>query len=748
MAKTGLFDPFCSESAGGSAFGSPSELQVRQAAKHFALAGLILFFLLSGVSATDAVEADAPPKAAVREVSDTYFGTDIADPYRWMEDAKNPEFTSWLKAQAAYASSRIERLPMRGDLFKRLEELSNVNHEVSGARRVGENYFYYKVAPGENDRKLYVRQKLTGAERLLVDPEKLSADGKRYSIAAYSVSQNGRYVSYIVSPGGSEFGELRVLEVASGRDLGERIDRTRWSAGSWLPDGRSFVYWRQRKPDIGAPMTEALQRSRVYLHVLGADPDKDKPVHGYGVNPDLKIEPALFPWVWVQYGSKYALAVLDTGVSPNYAFFIAPVAALKQPTVPWRKIADFSDEVRSIVVHGHDLYLLSYKNAPRFRILRTSATTPDLAGAREVVPSGQAIISGISGARDALYVQLLDGGIGRLLRVDYKDHSRREIKLPYDGAIFELSVDPRRAGVLLAMHSWVRPPGYFIFDPKQSALMETSLQPRSPIDVSAFESVEVAARSHDGIMIPLSIVYQRGLKRDGNNPALLLGYGAYGFPLHPAFNPRALAWLERGGVLAFAHVRGGGEYGREWHTAGQKLTKPNTWKDFIACAEYLIGEKYTSSPRLAGQGRSAGGILIGNAIAERPDLFAAAIINVGVMNPLRFETTANGPPNIPEFGSVKTEDGFKGLLAMDAYTKIRDRTAYPAVLLTHGINDPRVEPWLSAKMAARLQAATTSGRPVWLRIEYDAGHGIGTTKSQRDEEQADTYAFLFHQLTQ
>jgi prolyl oligopeptidase len=715
-------------------------------ANSLARATLVFFLVLTGYSKTYAAEGDAPPKAAIREVSDQYFGTTIVDPYRWMEDAKNPEFTSWLKGQAAYAAARMEQLPLRADLLKRLEALSDSNVQVSGVRRVGASYFYYKLSPGDNDRKLYVRHTLTGVERLLVDPRKLFSDGKRYSIMAYSPSQDGRYLSYIVSMGGSEVGELRVLEVASGRDLGERIDRTRWSAGSWLPDGRSFVYWRQRKLDGDAPLTEALQRSRVYLHVLGSDPDQDKPVHGYGVHPDVTVEPALFPWVWVPYGSKYALAVLDTGVSPNYAYYIAPVDALKQPIVPWRKIVDFSDDIRSIVVQDDELYLLSYKNTPRFRVLRVDAKNPDLASAREVVPAGQAVITGIAAARDALYVQLLDGGIGRLLRVDYKDHSRSEIKLPYNGAIFDWATDSREAGVLVGLHSWVKPPGYFVLASSHSALTETVLQPRSAIAVSAFESVDVAARSHDGAMIPLSIVYKRGLKRDGGNPALLLGYGAYGFPLQPSFNARSLAWLERGGVLAFAHVRGGGEYGRDWHTAGQKATKPNTWKDFIACAEFLIAENYTSPPRLAGQGRSAGGILIGNAIAERPELFAAAVINVGVMNPLRFETTPNGPPNIPEFGSVKTEAGFKALLAMDAYTKIADRTAYPAVLLTHGINDPRVEPWLSAKMAARLQAATASERPVWLRIEYDAGHGLGTSKNQYNAELADTYAFLFDQL--
>ena len=247
-------------------------------------------------------------------------------------------------------------------------------------------------------------------------------------------------------------------------------------------------------------------------------------------------------------------------------------------------------------------------------------------------------------------------------------------------------------------------------------------------------------------MIPLSIVHKKGIPLDGSNSCILEGYGAYGSTLDPIFRPTWLAFLERGGVIAIAHVRGGGEYGEDWHLAGKEKTKPNTWKDFIACAEYLIKEKYTSAEHLAGQGGSAGGILIGNSIVDRPDLFGAAIDQVGDNNALRFEITSNGVPNIPEFGSVKTEEGFKALLAMDAYNKVKDGVKYPAVLLTTGINDPRVEPWMSAKMAARLQAATNSGKPVLLRVDYDAGHGFGSTKRQQNEQRADMYAFLFQQL--
>jgi prolyl oligopeptidase len=248
------------------------------------------------------------------------------------------------------------------------------------------------------------------------------------------------------------------------------------------------------------------------------------------------------------------------------------------------------------------------------------------------------------------------------------------------------------------------------------------------------------------VKVPLSIVRRADMKFDGSNPTLAIGYGSYGMTTSVGYRAHSLAWLERGGVIAFAHVRGGGAYGKEWHLAGQKATKPNTWKDFIACCEYLVKKGYTSPGKLAGEGGSAGGILIGRAITERPDLFAAAIIDVGCLDTLRMETTTNGVPNIQEFGSVVTKEGFDALLAMSAYAHVKDGVKYPAVLLAHGMNDPRVEPWESAKMTARLQAATASGKPVLFRVDYQAGHGIGSTKKQHQEKTADIYAFLLWQL--
>ncbi|HZE68436.1 MAG TPA: prolyl oligopeptidase family serine peptidase [Pyrinomonadaceae bacterium] len=704
--------------------------------------GLLALALAHPVSAQD-----GPPKAAVHEVTDTYFGTKIVDPYRWMEDAKSPETAAWMKAQADYTRAYLDRLPIRALLLKRFEDLSETGVRVSGVQRAGNFYFYYRLAPGENDRRLYVREGFTGAERLLVDPDKLSSPGKRYSIDSYNPSFDGKYVSYTVSVGGSEMGEMRVVETGTGRDMGERIDRARFGAGAWLPDNHSFLYNRLQRLAEGAPPTDLYQKSRVYLHVLGKNPDDDKVIFGYEVNANIKMEPTPLPFAYVPIGSKYVFAVVNSGVSPNSEYYVTTVDKISQTPIPWRKIASLDDDIAGIDIHGDDLYLTTYRNTPRFKVIHINLAEPDLAKAETVFPAGEAVVTNIGTAKDAVYVQTLDGGVGKLWRVDYKGGAPQRIKLPYDGTAFVGWTDQGTDGLLFGLTSWTKSTAYFAFDPKTQAATNIGLGPPIPIDMSNIESASVKAKSYDGTMVPLVILYKRGLKRDGTNPTLLNGYGAYGINnTEPFFASNFLPWLERGGVIALAGVRGGGEYGEEWHLAGKEKTKPNTWKDFIACAEYLIREKYTSSEHLAGQGGSAGGILIGNSIVERPELFGAAIDQVGDNNALRFEVTSNGIPNIPEFGSVKTEEGFKALLEMDAYQKVKDGVKYPAVLLTTGINDPRVEPWMSAKMAARLQVATTSSKPVLLRIDYDAGHGFGSTKRQRNEQNADIYAFLFQQL--
>jgi prolyl oligopeptidase len=412
----------------------------------------------------------------------------------------------------------------------------------------------------------------------------------------------------------------------------------------------------------------------------------------------------------------------------------------------WKKVADQSDEVTGFDVHEDQIYLLSHKGASRFKVLRLSLGAPELADAQVVVPASEVVVTGISAATDALYIQDLDGGIGRLRRLPYTGGSVQPVKLPFDGAIQSLVTSPTTAGAWLELTSWTKSPLWYALDSQTGKLTDTALVPPSPVDFSQIESEEVKCKSADGTTVPLSIIHKRGMALDGSHPTWLSGYGAYGITYDPSFQPTWLAFLEKGGIYAVAHVRGGGEYGEDWHQGGQKLTKQHTIDDFLAGAEYLVEHKYTSAAHLAGEGTSAGGITIGGAITQRPDLFGAALIRVGDSDSLRSETMASGPANIPEFGTVKDADGFKALFAMDAYQHVKADTRYPAVLLSTGVNDPRVAPWQAAKMTARLQASTSSNKPILLRVDYDAGHGIGSTKSQRDSERADDVAFLLWQL--
>jgi prolyl oligopeptidase len=663
-----------------------------------------------------------------------------------MENLDDPQVKAWFRGQADYARAALGRIPGRDALAAQIKKLDSVGTSVGDVQIAGNRYFSTKLLPGFNNRKLYVREGLKGTDRLLFDPEALTKNGVHSSLDYYAPSLDGKYVAYGVSPGGSEESVLHVLDVATGRDLPETIDRTNEGSPSWRADGRSFFYNRLRKPGPGDPPTAKYQKSVAYLHVLGTDPSQDKPVFGYGLSPRVAAGVNDFAVVAVNPDSPYAVGLLIHGVQNETTAYIAPVASLTGPDVPWRKIVDTPDQITGFASHGDLVYLLSHQGASRYKILRVSYSHPELGAAAVVVPPGRAVLISLGAAQDALYVKTLDGGIGRLLRVPYPGGPATPIALPYEGAIGSIVTDYRHPGVLFQQGGWTRSALWYAYDPKTRQVSDTGLKPLSPVDMSAYTSAEVKARSADGTLVPLSIVYKKGLKLDGSHPALLDGYGAYGITIDPYFDPTRIPWLDRGGVLAYAHVRGGGEYGEDWHLAGKLLTKNHTWEDFIACGQYLVDHGYTSPAHLAGEGTSAGGITIGRAITERPSLFHAALIRVGVSNPVRQELSPNGPPNIPEFGTSTEPDGFKALYAMDAYHHVRDGVGYPAVMVETGINDPRVSSWEPAKMAARLQAASTSGLPVILRVDYDAGHGIGSTKSQADELLADEYAFLLWQL--
>jgi prolyl oligopeptidase len=709
------------------------------------LIGCVLAFLLNfGVFGPTAAAEKAPPAAPVREVTETYFGQTVVDPYRWMENTKDPELVAWLKAQDDLTRTVLAKIPGRAQLAERIRALDNAGVSVSSLQWVPGHYFYFKTEPGSDNRKLFVRESLQGPERLLIDPEKRSKQGQHVSIDFYTPSLDGTYVAAGLSVGGSENSTLEVLETKTARTLSDRIDRTQFGAIAWRQDGKSFFYNRLAKLGPDAPPTAKYQKSMAYLHVLGADPDKEPPLLGYGLAPSVALTVDDFPFVAYSPASPYVLGGVAHGVQNEVTIYAARFDALAGAKTAWRKVVDVDDAVTRFDIRGDTLYLLTHKDASRFKVVTLNLAAPDSHTAPLVAPS-EVVITGVSVAKDALYVQDLDGGLGRLRRVAFEGGKIENIPMPFEGAISSVVTDPRMDGALVHLTSWTKSPVWYAWDPR-AGMSDTKLAPPSPVDYSGIDSAEVKAKSADGTMVPLSIIFKKGIAFDGSHPTLLDGYGAYGITIDPGFSPTRLAWLERGGVFAYAHVRGGGEYGEDWHLGGKLGTKQHTIDDFLACAQYLIDNKYTSSRNLGGEGTSAGGITIGGAMTQRPELFGAALVRVGDSDALRSEMMESGPANIPEFGTVKTEEGFKALYAMDAYQHVKAGTPYPAVLLTTGANDPRVAPWQAAKMTARLQAATSSGKPVLLRVDYDAGHGIGSTKSQRDEELSDEEAFLLWQF--
>ena len=686
------------------------------------------------------------PKTPVRDVTEDYFGTKVTDPYRWLENTSDPEVVAWMKAQNDYTREALARIPGRDKLLDRIKFLDNAGPVASLLQVWSGHYFYLKTEPGSDNRRLYVRDTVNAPERLLVDPEKLTtADGKHFSIDYFQPSLDGKYLAYGISPGGSEESVLHILETATGKALSDVIDRAQFGSPSWLPDGKSFFFTRTQKLGPDAPPTAKYQKLRVYRHTLGSDPEKDALVFGYDVSPNVKVLEDDFPVVlYSPAAPKSLVGLVIHGVKNEKDLYVTSFEDTPTANTVWKKVADDSDDIITLDLHGDDLFLLSHKDASRYKVLRTSLSHPDLAKATLVVPASEVVVVNILAAADGLYIQDLDGGIGRLRRLPYGSGNAESVKLPFEGAIQSLFANPTEKGAWLALTSWTKSPLWYALK-ANFQIEDTGIVPPSPVDTSQMVSEEVKAKSADGTMVPLSIVHKRGIPMDGSNPTWLEGYGAYGITIDPVFRPNWLAFLERGGIYAAAHVRGGGEYGEDWHTAGQKLTKQHTIDDFIAGAQYLIDNKYTSPAKVAGEGTSAGGVTIGGAITQRPDLFAVALIRVGDSDSLRSELMASGPANIPEFGTVKEPDGFKALYAMDAYQHVKPN-AYPAVLLTTGVNDPRVAPWQAAKMTARLQASTNSGKPVLMRVDYDAGHGMGSTKSQRDAELADEIAFLFWQM--
>ena len=681
---------------------------------------------------------DGPPRARVEPVVDRLWGEEIVDPYRWMEDPADPDRLPFLQAQAGFARQQLDTLPGRAALRSRVHQLSGEIPVVLSPQEAGGRLFYEKRPTGAPSTSLYVRDGMQGPERLILDPATIDPATGRKSLAWWIASPGGGDVVVGLAAEGSEAAVIRVV-TGDGRLRPESIPRGDYANPSWLPDGTGFFYNQLGGAPRGS--AEYYVDSTVRLHRLGTDPAGDPTILGRGPTAPVAMEAIDQPSLLATPGSTHVLAVIAPGYSRDRIVLSADLADVLAGRATWRPVCGRADSVGDVALRGDTIYLKSTARAPRGEILATPASAPDLARARVVVPAGPEVIEGIYAARDGLYFVLMNGGLQRLQRLDPRG-GVVGVGLPYLGWVQSVATATDADGALVRLTGWVQPPAIYRCDPDRGGVTETGLQPPPPLDLSSYEVTRLGVDVAPGVRVPITVVARKGLARDGRNPLILNVYGAYQWPSLPSFQSRSIAFLERGGVLATAHVRGGGEYGREWHQAGKGPTKPNTWNDLIACAEELTRLGWTSPAKLAISGGSAGGMAVGRAMTERPDLFAAVISRVGMSNPLRAEFEQNGRPNIPEFGTVSDEAGFRALKAMDSYHAVRDGVAYPAVLLMTGINDPRVAPHNAAKMAARLQKASTSGRTVLLRVDFQAGHGVGSTRDQLDDETADEYAFV------
>lgn len=702
-----------------------------------ALALASLAILASTMKPARAADAPAAPVARVEPVSDTYFGETLVDRYRWMENDKDPDWLPFLRQQNAHARSVLDALPKRDELLKRIQQLSGDIAAPARLQKAGSQVFYQQRPAGSNNFKLFVRE--GGRDRVLVDPTQFDTQTSHTSLDWWRASPDGSKLVYGLSKDGSEDSVLHIMDVRSGKHLKETIADTQDAEPSWLADSSGFFY-NQLTGKLNTP--ERFLDSRARFHKLGSDPALDPVLMQRGQDATVQFEKIQSPAIFTMPHTDRAVLVL-ADVRKERRVYIAPLKAVLKGKARWQLVADFSDEVIGLDLQGDELYLLSTRDHPRGRLLKTSARSPSLAQAKEVVPESALVLQGLARAKDGLYIRAMDGGLGKLQRLSKGGIT--DIALPFDGTLAAVEADAAAPGAYAILSGWLQPAGIWAVD-AGGHLADTGITPRPAIDVSAYATERRFATAKDGTQIPYSLIYKKGLKLNGGSPAFISAYGSYGAPAYtPAFAGRSLALVDQGAVVGYAHVRGGGEFGRQWHRAGQLENKPNTWRDLIAVCEDMQAKGYTSPEHQAIGGRSAGGITMGRALEERPDLFAAVVSGVGWHNPLRYVAEQNGYGEEPEWGAISDPAGFKALKLIDSYQQVVDGARYPAVLLTTGVTDPRVAPFHPAKMAARLQAATSSGKPVLLRVDFDAGHGLGSTRAQQDQEAADTYAFILSQ---
>lgn len=693
-------------------------------------------FALAATDPLAPVDVGSPPAAPpIKPVTETLWGVKVTDDYRYMEKM-DPATVAWMKAEGAYTRKVLDAIAPLAALQKRVSAFTGSFGFVNGFVSYGGRDFYEERAPGADDYDLMVHD--GAGTRKLIDIAALRAKngGKPYAINWFLASPDGGKVAVGVSEGGSEDASMTVYDAATGKPIVGPIDRARFGATAWSTDSKTVYFNRLAKLKPGAPETDTYKNSTLDAWNLAGNPHT---VLGSSAGHGPKFAPEAFPILLLMPGATNALAVSINGVQNEWKAWVAPAGEAANPKTAWKPLVDRTDDVTMIGMRGNETFLLSHKDAPTFKVLQLKAGET-LSSAKTLIPAQpDRVIEGFYAASDALYVTARKGAYSQLLRVPAGSDKVEQVPLPFEGHIGEAFSDPRKPGIVVGLSGWVTQPAYLRYDPSSRKFATLDIGHRGDMDAAAFKVSDLEAKARDGAMVPLSLIQPKDAK--GPQITLVEAYGSYGISNLADFSTRRAAAMREGVNYGICHVRGGGEKGEAWRLGGKDANKHNTWQDLIACGEDLIARGVTSKDKLFIIGGSAGGITMGRALTERPDLFAGVLDLVPAANTLRSEFSPNGPPNVPEFGSVKTEQGFKNLFAMDSIQHVKKGVTYPAVMITTGLNDPRVSPWEPAKFAAALQASGTPN-PVLLRIDAEAGHGIGSTRTQTDLQTADTIAFM------
>jgi prolyl oligopeptidase len=680
-------------------------------------------------------DPDYPPTRTVDAV-EVLHGETIPDPYRWLEDGADPDTRAWTERQNALTEDWLAQVPARDAVRRRLDELLSIG-ALSVPTPARGRYFYQRREGRQNQPVLYVRDGVAGEDRPAIDPNALDPAGTT-ALDWYYPSDDGRLLAYGLSRDGSEQSVLHVYDVDAGTSLPDRIARTRAADLAWLPDASGFYYTRYPEPDA-VPAGEEHYHRAVYFHPLGGDPADDPLIYqprekeywpGVGLSPDGR-------WLIISVARTFDQTDLYLGDRNAAGWTPAPPLVAVAENLPF----SFDGEV----VRGR-LYLRTNLDASTYRMYEVDPERPQRGHWRELVPPrADAVLEGARVVGDRLVLSYLERASSRLRLADLDGGIRHEVPLPTLGSLFGLGAESDGHELFLGFSSYTVPPSVYRLD---LATNHLALWRRveADVDPERYAVHQVSVPSADGTEVTMFLVHQRGLERDGDAPTYLTGYGGFNISMTPAFSRSLLLWLEHGGLVAIPNIRGGGEYGESWHQGGMLGHKQNSFDDFIAAAEWLIRERYTRPERLAAAGGSNGGLLMGAVLTQRPELFRAVVIQVPLLDMLRYHRFLIARLWIPEYGSPDDPEAFRWLRAYSPYHHVRPGTRYPAVLLATAESDTRVDPMHARKMAARLQAATASGRPVLLRLEARAGHGAGKPLTKVLDELTDTWTFVFSEV--